>query len=125
VTDASVHDTQAMKDLVEETDGTLHADRAYMGETIEDLLEENGVTGEICEKRYRGHPLTQRQKKSNRNKSKIRVRVEHIFGCMTNTMRNGLKMRWIGMRRNTAGGGLLNLVYNMAPYERIVRWQLL
>ena len=80
VTDASVHDSQVVEDLVEETDGTLHADSAYTGETIEDLLEENGVKGEICEKGYRGHPLTERQKKSNRKKSKIRVRVEHIFG---------------------------------------------
>ncbi|MEK9140110.1 MAG: transposase, partial [Nitrospirota bacterium] len=90
-----------------------------------DLLEENGVKGEICEKGYRGHPLTERQKKSNRKKSKIRVRrVEHIFGFMTNTMRDGLKMRWIGMRRIVAGVGLLNLVYNMARYEQIVRLQL-
>ena len=124
VTDASVHDSQAMKDLVEETDGTVHADSAYTGETIEGLLEEHGVMGEICEKGYRGHPLTERQKKSNRKKSKIRVRVEHIFGFMTNTMRDGLKMRWIGMRRIAAGVGLLNLVYNMARYEQIVRLQL-
>ena len=124
VTDASVHDSQAMGDLVEETDGTLHADSAYTGEAIEDLLEEHGVKGEICEKGYRGHPLTERQKKSNRKKSKIRVRVEHIFGFMTNTMRDGLKLRWIGMRRIAAGVGLLNLVYNMARYEQIVRLQL-
>jgi IS5 family transposase len=124
VTDASVHDSQAMEDLVEETDGTLHADSAYTGETIEDLLEENGVKGEICEKGYRGHPLTEGQKKRNRKKSKIRVRVEHIFGFMTNTMRDGLKMRGIGMRRIAAGVGLLNLVYNMARYEQIVRLQL-
>lgn len=124
VTNASVHDSQAMEDLVEETDGTLHADSAYTGEAIEDLLEEHGVKGEICEKGYRGHPLTERQKQSNRKKSKIRVRVEHIFGFMTNTMRDGLKLRWIGMRRSAAGVGLLNLVYNMARYEQIVRLQL-
>jgi transposase, IS5 family len=112
------------KDLVEETDGMVHADSAYTGEAIDDLLEEHGVKGEICEKGYRGHPLTERQKKSNRKKSTIRVRVEHIFGFMTNTMRDGLKMRWIGMRRIAAGVGLLNLVYNMARYEQIVRLQL-
>ena len=113
-----------MGDLVEEDDGTLHADSAYTGEAIETILEKNDVKGEICEKGYRNHPLTERQKKKNRKKSKIRVRVEHIFGFMTNTMRDGLKMRWIGMRRITAGVGLLNLVYNIARYEQIVRLNL-
>lgn len=124
VTDASVHDSQPVRDLVEEGDGTVHADSAYTGEAIETILEQNDVKGEICEKGYRNHPLTERQKKRNRTKSKIRVRVEHIFGFMTNTMKDGLKMRWIGMERITAGIGLLNLVYNMARYEQIVRLQL-
>ena len=124
VTSASVHDSQPVGDLVEEGDGTLHADSAYTGETVEAILEENDVKGEICEKGYRNHPMTARQKKRNRKKSKIRVRVEHIFGFMTNTMKDGLKMRWIGMRRITTGIGFLNLVYNMARYEQIIRLDL-
>ena len=39
-------------------------------------------------------------------------------------LREGLKMRWIGMRRIAAGIGLLNLVYNMARYEQILRLKL-
>ena len=35
---------------------------------------------EICEKGYRNHPLTEEQKESNRKKSSIRSRVEHVFG---------------------------------------------
>ena len=124
VTEASVHDSQAVEDLVEKGDGTLHADSAYGGEKIETILKEKCVKGEICEKGYRNHPLTEKQKKSNRKKSRIRARVEHIFGFMTNTMRDGLKMRWIGMRRNAVGIGLLNLVYNMARYEQIMRLKL-
>lgn len=124
VTDASVHDSQVVEDLVEADDGIVYADSAYTGEAIEAILEEHGVTGEICEKGYRNHPLTTAQKKRNRKKSKIRVRVEHIFGFMTNTMKDGLNMRWIGMPRITAGIGLLNLVYNLARYEQILRLKL-
>jgi transposase, IS5 family len=124
VTDASVHDSQVVDDLVEIGDGILHADSAYTGEAIETILEEHEVKGEICEKGYRNHPLTTAQKKRNRKKSKIRVRVEHIFGFMTNTMKDGLNMRWIGMSRITAGIGLLNLVYNLARYEQILRLRL-
>jgi Transposase DDE domain len=68
--------------------------------------------------------LTKAQKKRNRKKSTIRVRVEHIFWFMTNTMKDGLNMRWIGMPRITAGIGLLNLVYNLARYEQILRVKL-
>ena len=124
VTDASVHDSQAVEDLVEADDGIVYADSAYTGEAIETILEKNGVKGEICEKGYRNHPLTTAQKKRNREKSTIRVRVEHIFGFMTTTMKDGLNMRWIGMPRITAGIGLLNLVYNLARYEQILRLRL-
>lgn len=124
VTDASVHDSQAAPDLIEEGDGELHADSAYRGEEIEKALKAKGIKSEVHERAYRNRPLTEEQKIANRQKSKIRVRVEHIFGQMTNGMRDGLKMRWIGMRRITAGIGLLNLVYNMARYEQIVRLNL-
>jgi transposase, IS5 family len=124
VTDASVHDSQAVEDLVEADDGIVYADSAYTGDAIETILEKNGVKGEICEKGYRNHPLTKTQKKRNRKKGTIRVRVEHIFGFMTNTMKDGLNMRWIGMPRITAGIGLLNLVYNLARYEQILRLRL-
>ncbi|HWQ94552.1 MAG TPA: IS5 family transposase [Gammaproteobacteria bacterium] len=124
VTDASVHDSQAVEDLVEAGDGIVYADSAYTGAAIETILEEHGVTGEICEKGYRNHPLTKAQKKRNQKKSKIRARVEHVFGFMTNTMKDGLKMRWIGMPRITGGIGLLNLVYNLARFEQILRLKL-
>jgi IS5 family transposase len=124
VTQANVHDSKVVEDLVEEEDKRVYADSAYWGESIGAILEKKGIKGEICEKGYRNHPLSEAQKKRNRKKSKIRVRVEHIFGFMTNTMKDGLKMRWIGMKRITAGIGLLNLVYNMARYEQIMRLQL-
>ena len=124
VTDASVHDSPAVEDLVEADDGIVYADSAYTGDAIETILEEHGVKGEICEKGYRNHPLTKAQKQRNRKKSTIRVRVEHIFGFMTNTMKDGLNMRWIGMPRITGGIGLLNLVYNLARYEQILRLKL-
>ncbi|MDR0870323.1 MAG: transposase [Planctomycetaceae bacterium] len=34
----------------------------------------------ICEKGYRNHPLSEEQKASNRLKSKVRCRIEHVFG---------------------------------------------
>ena len=124
VTDASVHDRQAVEDLVEADDGIVSADSTYTGDAIETILEEHGVTGESCEKGYRNHPLTKAQQQRNRKKSTIRVRVEHIFGFMTNTMKDGLNMRWIGMPRITGGIGRLHRGYNLARYEQILRLKL-
>ncbi len=52
VTDASVHDSQTLKDLLDETDKgkTVHADSAYTGQ--DDLLKEKDVLAEICEKGF-------------------------------------------------------------------------
>ncbi|MCG8341631.1 MAG: transposase, partial [Chlorobiales bacterium] len=56
--------------------------------------------------------LTDKQKASNRTKSKTRARVEHIFGYMTNSM-NCMHIKTIGILRAAAKIGLSNLTYNM------------
>jgi transposase, IS5 family len=124
ISDASVHDSQVVEDLVDENDGSLHADSAYSGKTIEKVLAGKEIENQVHERAYRNHPLTEEQKVSNREKSKVRVRIEHIFGHMTQAMADGLKLRSIGIKRITAAVGLLNLVYNMARYEQIVRLNL-
>ena len=55
--------------------------------------------------------LTEGQKESNREKSRTRCRVEHIFGFMENTMHR-LYIRTVGLVRATAVIGLINLTYN-------------
>ncbi|MBD3808057.1 MAG: transposase [Epsilonproteobacteria bacterium] len=61
------------------------------------------------------------KKESNKEKSRIRARVEHIFGFMTNSMNNGLFMRSIGIKRIKDSIGLLNLTYNLFRYEQLMR----
>ena len=124
MTPASTHDSQPTDALLRESDEgqPLFADSAYVGQV--ETLEKYKVKDEICEKGYRGHPLTEEQKETNRRKSKTRCRVEHIFGFMENTM-NRLYIRTIGLVRATAVIGLINLTYNMSRYEQIVRLNLL
>lgn len=124
VTDASVHDSQVTEELTKKGDGELHADSAYRSEEIEKDLKAKEIKSQVHERAYRNNPLTDEQKAENKKKSKVRVRIEHIFGHMTMSMRDGLKMRFIGLKRNVVGIGLLNLVYNMARYEQIMRYQL-
>ena len=126
VTDASVHDSQAINDLLDEEDKgqDLYADIAYTGEEQEKVIAKYEMNNKVHEKGYRNKPLTEQQKKNNTEKSKIRVRVEHEFGFMEQSM-NGLKLRSIGIVRATGIIGLINLTYNLFRYEQVIRLNLL
>jgi len=123
ITPASVHDNQALEERIEEGDRVVYADSAYSGAPIEAVLEAKKVKAQINEKGTRGHPLSEEQKASNREKSKTRSRVEHVFAKMSGGMK-ALYQRCIGMKRNAASLQLTNLVYNMLRFEQIVRLKL-
>ena len=48
----------------------------------------------------------------NKTRSKVRARVEHVFGAQSNDM-GGTLVRSIGLMRAKARIGLKNLTYNM------------
>lgn len=115
VSDASVHDSQCCIPLLDSEDRVLYADSAYIGKDIASQLPP-GCKARILEKGVKGAPLTKRQKYNNKRKSRIRCRVEHVFGFMTGTMK-GITVRSIGIVRAEFNIGLTNLVYNMCRYR--------
>jgi IS5 family transposase len=120
VTAASVHDSQALEELIAEGDPVTYVDSAYTGAPCEQVFAERKVEAKPIERAWRNKPLNGRQRRSNHARSKIRVRVEHVFA----TMRMCLKSAWnrcIGMTRNRAAIALTNLVYNLVRYEQIER----
>ena len=71
------------------------------------------------ERACRNKPLNGSQKR-NRARSKIRVRVEHVFA----TLRMGMRSAWnrcLGLSRNRAMISMTNLVYNMVRFEQSER----
>lgn len=121
VTDAAVHDSQALIGLLNEKDKVIYADSAYSGKPIAEKIPKV-IENQIHEKGYRNRPLSEEQKAENNRKSKIRARVEHVFGCMTGTLR-GITIRSIGIVRAKFNIGLTNLVYNLCRYEILSRKQ--
>ena len=117
VTDASVHDSQVLGQLLDEDNESdvIWGDSAYRSERIEEVLELIGFDSQIHERGYRNHPLTEEQKQSNRTKSQTRARVEHVFGSWTMQMA-GKVVRAIGIVRVKAQLGLKNLTYNLIRY---------
>jgi len=117
VTAASVHDSQVFDELLDQTEDkagnkrAVYADSAYRSEAQEQRLADTRMDSHICEKGTRGKPLTEEQKESNRSKSKVRARVEHVFGAQAQM--GGHLVRTIGLQRAKVKIGLMNLIYNM------------
>jgi len=118
VTDASVHDSRPLIELLSKSDGRLHADSAYRSAKTDEELKERGIQNHIHEKGARNRPLTEKQKESNTKKSRVRARVEHIFGFLVYRMRAN-RIRTIGKQRAERGIGLGNLVYNFFRYVQL------
>ena len=123
VTDASVHDSQALDNLLVKRDKgqPIYADSAYTGENQKKVILKYKL--KVHEKKYRGKPLTDKQKAKNMVKSKTRASVEHVFGFMEQSM-NGLALKSVGIVRATGIIGLINLTYNFFRFEQIKRLNL-
>lgn len=114
VTDAAVHDSQKLEDLLSKgnTSDAVFADSAYRSAEIEAKLTSGGFRSRIHRRARRNHPLSQAQERANRSKSKIRARIEHVFGAQQSAP-GGRIVRTIGIVRARAKIGLQNLAYNI------------
>jgi IS5 family transposase len=114
VTPASAHDSQVFEELLDEDNSSrdVWADSAYRSQDTLDTLQQRGFREHLQRKGCRHKKLTEQEKRGNYTRSKIRSRVEHIFGVQT--QRAGcLLMRAIGITRAASKIGLRNLAYNI------------
>lgn len=119
VTTASTHDSQPMPEMINSKDNVIYADSAYWGKVVAGKLPKD-VVNMIHERGTKVQPLTEEQRKNNKKKSKVRCRIEHIFGFMTNSM-HGITVRSIGIERAAFNIGLSNLIYNLCRFEFLNR----
>jgi len=90
----------------------VYADSAYRSKQTEIDLARSGYQSHVHERPYRNTPLTESQKSANHERSKIRVRVEHVFGSQLQ-LAGDLLVRTIGLARAKTAIGLRNLGYNL------------
>jgi IS5 family transposase len=92
-----VHDSQKLEDLLDlsNTGNGVWADSAYRSDQIEANLKAKGLQSRIHRRAARNHPVSERQKSANTTLSKVRARVEHVFGQQQNSM-GGKIVRTIG-----------------------------
>ncbi len=114
VSDAAVHDSQKLEGLLNKgnTSRDVFADSAYRSAETEATLKAQGFKSRIHVRAARSHPLSKTEEEANRKKSRVRARIEHVFGAQQ-TSPGGRIVRTIGIVRARAKIGLQNLVYNI------------
>lgn len=114
ITSAEVHDSRRFLEFIGKTTVGVWADSAYMSaEILAKLREINpDININICHKAYKNTPLTDEQKEESKLISKVRARVEHVFGFMTRSM-GGMVLNCIGLARAKRDIVLKNLGYNI------------
>ena len=117
VTPASVHDSQVFEELLDEDNSSrdVWADSAYRSEEKLEELKKRNYREHLQRKGCRHKKLTQREDQGNRTRSRIRSRVEHVFGVQAKRA-GDLIVRAIGLVRVKAKVGLRNLAYNLDRY---------
>lgn len=115
VTPANVADKYAVDDLLdkkEDADQPLYGDAAYSSSELEELYRKKDIISKVNRKGYRNKSITQKQQNDNSKQSKVRARVEHVFGFMANSM-NGKFLKYRSFIRNQIAIGLMNITYNL------------
>ena len=112
VTDAAVHDGRVLETLLDKanTGKDVFGDSAYRSAAAEEKLAARGFRSRICVRGTRGRPLSKAKAAANRAKSRIRARIEHVFGAQE-TAPGGRIVRTIGILRARLKIGLQNFVY--------------
>jgi len=120
VTAAHVHDSQCFEALLEgrNSDRTVYADSAYRSDEHERLLKRKHFTNRVHHRAWKNQTLTPRQQKENRARSRVRARVEHVFGHQVKSMRQTI-VRGIGLARIRTRIALANLAYNMSRLTQL------
>jgi IS5 family transposase len=113
VTDAALHDSKVFEQLLSaNTSKDIWADSAYRSADRQERLSKDGFREHIQRKGSRNHPLTPREQEGNKARSKVRSRIEHVFGVQAQRAGH-LLLRTVGIVRAWAKIGLRNLAYNI------------
>jgi len=99
VTAANVHDSQLLGDLLHGNETHVWGDSAYAGQKKQLYAQAPNAKDFTQNKGSRYRKLTDAEQSANRYKSKIRSRVEHVFGVMKRQY-GFTKVRYRGLDKN-------------------------
>ena len=112
-TSANVHDSVVVGNLLHGNETRIWGDSAYTGKKKSMTAVAPNAQDFTNRKGFKNHPLSDEEKSKNRNKSKVRAKVEHPFGVMKRRF-GFAKVRYRGLAKNThhlfVSCALVNLV---------------
>ena len=100
VTDAAVHDSQTMDELVHGEEETLYGDKAYASIERKEDWEAQGGSWRVNRKAQRCYKLTAADRSFNKKNNRTRALGEHAFGVIKHLW-GYRKVRYKGLEKNT------------------------
>jgi IS5 family transposase len=96
---ANVHDREALPYLLDGNETRVWGDQGYQGQTaVIHQCAQNAK--DFTNRRYRYHGrVNEVEKAKNRNKSRVRAKVEHMFGVIKNIF-GFRRVRYRGLAKN-------------------------
>ena len=111
-TPASVHDSQKTDELISGDEKSVFADKAYTSDERKREMRQQGIYFGILDKGRRNRPLSNRQKRLNRKKSKIRNAVERPFAHFKH-LYGYRRTRYVKIDRNDLHFTFLCMIHNI------------
>lgn len=123
-TAANTHDSQVLADLLHGDETRVWGDSAYTGQREAMRRAAPAARDFTHKKAYRHAPLSDRQRETNRSKSSIRAKVEHVFFVIKRVF-GFTKVRYRGLDKNAhrlfVASALANLFMVRRPLLRLAQ----
>jgi IS5 family transposase len=113
LTPANVNEITQAPQLVQGDEGTVWADKGYVGPSLRQKLAEHRIRNRVQRKASRTRQLTAREKLRNKLIGRVRGRIEGVFGALKRSY--GLaRMRFMGLGRNAVATCVTLVAWNLA-----------
>jgi IS5 family transposase len=119
VSAGNVHDSQELPNLLHGQETRLYGDSAYRGEKQRERLKEIAPQAkDFTNKRaYKNRPLTEADRQTNRTKSSVRSKVEHLFLTLKRIW-GFAKARYRGLAKNANRAFAMLALINLSKWGR-------
>ena len=121
-TAANVHDSQELENVLSKDEKSVWADKAYVDQERKAEFRKDGIYCGILDRATRRRKLSTKQQKRNKQKSKVRASVEHVFGYL----KKKLKVTEMGAKtklRNALRFDMWCIIYNINRASWLLRKQ--
>ena len=116
-TAANVHDSKVLSDLLHGKERRVYGDSAYRGQREVMRNKAKHARDFTNARSYRGRPLTEADRETNRRKSSVRSYVEHAFGIIKGQF-GFRKVRYRGIAKNLNKLNVLAALANIVICKR-------